>query len=379
MDLVLNEEQLMLQQSARDFFDREAPLSQLRGLRDSAVAEGYSRSTWRGMSEMGWPAMAVPQAYQGLGFGFTGLGVVLQEAGRTLTASPLLSSALMGVAALLRGASEEQKRHYLPAVASGEHLLTLANDERSGPAGLHIACRAETDADDYVLNGSKLSVLDGMTADTLIVSARTRGQAHEPDGVALFLVPRQTAGVAIARRQALDICVVADIELADVRVPGSALLGTAHGGHATLQYALDAGRIGQTAELSGLASEVFARTLAYLKERKQFGLPIGSFQALQHRAAILFGELELCKSLVIDALHCLDEAREDLAETASASKAKVSEIAMLSAAEAIQMHGGIGMTDDFDIGFFYKRARILETLLGDRYYHLDRFARCRGY
>jgi alkylation response protein AidB-like acyl-CoA dehydrogenase len=142
---------------------------------------------------------------------------------------------------------------------------------------------------------------------------------------------------------------------------------------------LDVARIGQSAELLGVALEAFERTMNYLKERKQFGVPIGSFQALQHRAANLYTELEMCKSLVLGALQQLDAGVADLAETASLCKAKVSEISMLATSEAIQMHGGIGMTDEFEIGFFYKRVRILETLLGDRYFHLDRFALQRGY
>ena len=379
MALVLNEEQVMLQESARDFLQSQAPVGQLRALRDGDSKEGFSRETWQQMSAMGWPAIVVPEAYGGLGFGYTGLGVVLQETGRTLTPSPLLSCALMSVAALLRGGSEAQKSALLPGIASGESIVTLAIDEDRQYCPQHVTTRAGKNTQGFILNGQKRFVLDGMSANTLLVSARSGGKQSEPGGISLFLVPASAPGVRITRRQALDTHVVADINLDEVQLPEDALLGLEHQGFAVLEHALDAGRIGQSAELLGVALEAFERTLAYLKERRQFGVPIGSFQVLQHRAAQLFAEIEMCKSLVLHALQQLDAGTDGLAERASMTKAKVAETAMRVTAQAIQMHGGIGMTDEFDIGFFYKRARVLETLLGDRYYHFDRFARQRGY
>jgi alkylation response protein AidB-like acyl-CoA dehydrogenase len=379
MALVLNEEQVMLQESARTFLQSRAPVSQLRKLRDEDSQSGFSTEIWEEMVSMGWAAIVVPEQYGGLGFGNGGLGIVLEEAGRTLTSSPLMASSLMGVAALLKAGSEEQKTQVLEAICSGETIITLAMDENAQHSPETVNTKAERTQDGYVLNGKKRYVLEGMSADRLIVSARTSGAESDPAGITLFLLPTDLAGVEISRCQALDTHVLADISLSNVQLGQDAVLGRENEGYATLEYALDAGRIGQSAELLGVAIETFSRSLAYLKERKQFGVLIGSFQALQHRAALLFGEIELCKSLVLSALQKLDSNESGLGECASMTKSKLAETAMKVAEEAIQIHGGIGMTDEFDLGFFYKRARILEQLFGDRQYHLDRFARLRGY
>lgn len=384
MTLALNQEQTMLQQSARDLLSRRAPVKHLRALRDGGANMGYSREMWAEMSTMGWPAMTIPEKFGGLDFGYTGLGLVLQETGRSLTPCPLLSSAMMAAAALSYGGTDEQKSALLPGIASGETVATLAFDEHAQHRPAQVAAVAERTSDGFCLNGQKRFVLDGAMADQLIVSARTDQQTSDgkmPRGgeISLFLVPAFTAGLGITPCQALDTHVLAHVSLQNVRLPFTALLGAEGGGFAILEHALDAGRIGQCAELLGLALEAFERSIAYLKERKQFGVPIGSFQALQHRAASLFGELELCKSLVLNALQRLDSNDREIAATASMTKVKLVETASKVTAEAIQWHGGIGMTDEFDIGFFYKRARILETLLGDRYFHLDRFARQHGY
>jgi len=379
MALVLNEEQLMLQESARNFLHSQAPVSHLRALRDQASETGFSNEIWQQMAAMGWPAIAVPEAFGGLGFGYTGLGIVLQETGRTLTPSPLLSSAMMSSAALMHGGSEKQKSSLLPAIAAGESIVTLACDENGQFRPQQVTTRASRNAGGFILNGRKRFVLDGMAAHTLILSARSSGKPSDDEGISVFLVPTTTSGIHISRCLTLDTHVVADVSLSEVQLPEDALLGVEHEGFGLLEHALDVGCIGQSAELLGVALEAFERTLAYLKERKQFGVPIGSFQALQHRAAILFGEIEICKSLVLHALQQLDTDAGGTSERASMTKAKVADTAIRVTAEAIQMHGGIGMTDQFDIGFFYKRARILETMLGGRYYHLDRFAHRRGY
>jgi len=383
MPLVLNEEQAMLQESARDFLNSRAPVSHLRTLRDERSETGFSRELWREMSDMAWPAMGIPESHGGLGFGFTGLGLVLQECGRTLTPSPLLASALMSAATLARFGSEEQKSELLPAVAAGEQIVTLAVDEQAQHRPEHVSTRMGRSGSGIVLNGSKQFVLDGMAADVFLVSARSGGKRDDPQGISLLLVSRSLPGVSVTRFQALDTQVLAEVEFSDVQLSETALVGKEHEGHALLEFALDTARIGQSAELLGVAIEAFERSLEYLKERKQFGQPIGSFQALQHRAAIVFGEIEMCKSLVLNALQLLDDHAEisatERAEIASRTKSKMAETALLTTAEAIQWHGGIGMTDDFDIGLFYKRARLLDSLLGDHHFQLDRYARVRGY
>jgi acyl-CoA dehydrogenase len=372
MALVLNEEQIMLKDAARDFLRERAPISHLREIRDSGNRDGFSRALWGEMVEMGWTAILVPEQYGGLDYGYTGLGIVLEESGRTLTPSPLLGTALTGVTALTAGGSPEQCAAILPGVIGGEHLLALACDESTAHDPAKVETTAEPAADGYVLNGRKTAVLDGHVADTFIVSART------PGGISLFLVPADSPGIRVEAYPELDIHRAANLAFDRVQLAPDNLLGEADAGHALLDRILDAARVGASAELLGIAQEAFSRTIDYLKERKQFGVPIGSFQALQHRAAQLFAEIELCKSLVLKALQTLDEGGDD-PELASMTKTKLSETAHRAAAEAIQMHGGIGVTDEFDIGFFLKRCRLLETLYGDRYFHLDRFARIRGY
>jgi len=373
MALVLNDEQAMLRDAARDFLTQRAPISHLRHLRDSGNEVGFSRKLWGEMVEMGWTAILVPEEHGGLDYGYTGLGVVLEESGRTLTPSPLLGTALTGAATLLLAGSTEQCAALLPELAAGKRTLALACDEFSNHVPEHVETRAERRGEGYVLDGSKTAVLDGAAADTFIVSAASGA------GISLFLVPANVPGLTVAPYPALDISVAARVTFDRVEVPASALLGELNKGQPLLDRVLDIARIGASAELLGIAQEAFERTMDYLKERKQFGVPIGSFQALQHRAAQLHAEIEMSKSVVLKALHALDEGVEDIAELASLVKAKLSTTAHKAATEAIQMHGGIGVTDDFDIGFFLKRCRILETLYGDRNFHLDRYARLRGY
>jgi alkylation response protein AidB-like acyl-CoA dehydrogenase len=373
MPLVLTEEQQMLRDSARDFLTERAPVAHLRELRDSGEEAGFSRSLWAEMAELGWAAMLVPEAYGGLDYGFTGMGVVLEECGRTLTPSPLLATAMTGVAALKLAGTEAQCADLMAGIASGEHLLALACDESSRHLPQVQATQVEDLGGQYRISGRKLAVVDGHVADTFIVSAWTGG------GISLFLVPSSAKGLEIERYPVLDTHAAAEITLDQVVVDEKALLGVADRGDELLDRILDTARIGISAELLGVAREAFERTVDYLRERKQFGVPIGSFQALQHRAASLYAELEMSQSVVLKALQKLDAGDQDIREIASLAKAKLGETAHRATTEAIQMHGGIGMTDEFDIGFFLKRSRILEALYGDRYYHLDRYARLRGY
>jgi len=373
MALILNEEQQMLRDSARDFLASRAPVSHLRGLRDGDNGDGFSRGLWSEMTDMGWPAILVPEQYGGLGYGYTGIGLLLEESGRTLTPSPLLATAMMGAAAIVKFGSDQQREDILPGIASGECLLALACDESPRHAPHSVETVAERQGAGFRINGRKTAVADGHVADWLIVNARTES------GVSLFLVPADAAGVSVERRHVLDAHLAASIVFSGVEVDEQALLGPSGEGLAILDQVLDVGRAGVSAELLGVAQEAFERTVEYLKERKQFGVPIGSFQALQHRAAQLYTEIEICKSLVIRTLQSLDESPRGDAELVSMTKARLAETARLATAEAVQMHGGIGMTDEFDIGFFLKRCRMLEALYGDSYFHLDRFARLRGY
>jgi alkylation response protein AidB-like acyl-CoA dehydrogenase len=379
MTLVLNEEQLMLKESAMSFLQQRAPVSHMRELRDNNDPNGYSKELWTEMAEMGWAAILVPEKYGGLDYGYSGLGILLEASGRSLTPSPLLSTCLMGVTALNTGGSDEQCAAFLPEIAVGNHLLALAVSETSQHAPHSVCTTAKNSGECFHLAGRKTAVVDGHNAKTLIVSARTLGDMRDSVGISLFLVPADHPGVKIERYRLLDTHYAAHISLENVKLGPDSLLGELHQGASVVDHVLDAGVIGQSAELLGLAQEAFGRTMGYLKERKQFGVPIGSFQALAHRAAVMFGDIEQCKSIVLKGLHALDKDDVNLPELASMIKAKVSKTASNVANEAIQMHGGIGMTDEFDIGFFLKRCKILETFFGDRYFHLDRFAGQRGY
>jgi len=379
MALVLNEEQGMLRDAARDFLNARAPISHLRQLRDEGVTEGFSRELWAEMVEMGWAAIIIPESYGGLEYGYTGLGLVLEESGRTLTASPLLPTALLGVSTLILADNDAISAAWLPQIAAGEKLLAVAFEESFQHRPETVNCSAELKDDGFVLSGSKMAVIGGHVADAFIVSIRTRTGENLSEGVSLFLVDRNTPGLRVETTELLDNTRTSRIILDDVVVNRNQLVGPLHGGYPILNQALDRGRIGMAAEMLGIAQETFERTVEYLKERKQFGVPIGTFQALQHRAAILFGEIELCKSVVLKALQAIDKDSDEVPLLASLAKAKCGQAAGLATAEGIQMHGGIGMTDEFDIGFFIKRWRVLNQQLGDSRYHLDRFATLRGY
>lgn len=379
MSLVLNEEQRLLQDTARDFLAANAPVAALRRLRDTRDELGYDRELWARMAEMGWASIILPEAYGGLEFGFTGLGVVLEETGRTLAASPLFASAVVGASALLLGGSEAQKQQYLPAVAAGELTLALALEESHHHNPTRIATTLERRGDDQVLNGSKCFVLDGHSAELLIVVARSGGARDDSDGLTLALVPRDAPGVSVQRTLMADSRNAANIRFTEVSVPASAVIGGLGSGWETLEPVLDRGRVAIAAEMMGCALESFERTVQYLKERVQFDVLIGSFQALQHRAAHMQSELELSRSVLLQALATVDAAPGELPLMASLAKAQLNELVKLVTNEAVQMHGGIGVTDELEIGFFLKRARVAMQVFGATGYHRDRYAALCGY
>jgi alkylation response protein AidB-like acyl-CoA dehydrogenase len=379
MALVLSEEQQALQEVARKLVQSKSPVNALRALRDARSEEGFSGELWQEMVELGWAGILVPEEHGGAGLGYRELGFVLQECGRQLVASPLFSTALLGVTALNVAGSAKQRASRLPAVAAGEMLLALAHEEHSRHGGLRIACRAERSGGGFRLSGEKRFVLDGHVANALIVSARTSGAETEPDGITLFLVDAGAQGVHITRTHMVDSHNAALVRLDGVELGAESLLGAEGKGAPALRRILDAGCAGVAAQMLGGAEEAFRRTVDYLKQRTQFGVPIGSFQALQHRAARMFCELELAKTVVLDALSALDEDRADASAAVSVAKAHLSETFHLVSNEAIQMHGGIGMTDEHEIGFFLKRARVLAQTFGDATFHAGRFAELNGY
>ncbi len=380
MPLLLNEEQMMLRDSARDFLRENAPVSQLRKLRDSHDPAGFSGPLWSRFADMGYTGMLVPESHGGAGLGMVEAGVLMEQIGRQLSATPFLASGVLAVSALRQAGTPAQQQHWLPRLATGEAIATLAVDEQAKHRPEAIATTAARHGDGWRLDGAKTFVLDGHMASLLIVAARSAGQVGDTQGLSLFAVPRDTPGVAITRTVMVDAHNAARVRLAQVELAGDALLGPADQGWGALQATLDAGRAAAAAELLGIADEVFERTVAYLKERQQFGRAIGEFQGLQHRAAMLYVDIELARAALIQALQSLDGAKPEAAARAVAvAKAKCGQAATLAVQEGVQMHGGMGMTDEFEIGFFMKRARVLQELFGDSAHHRDRLARMRGY
>ena len=379
MPLIFTEEQTMLLESARDFLTDKAPVTQLRQLRDTKDATGFSPALWKQFAEMGFSGVLVPEAFGGMGLGHVEAGVVMEQIGHQLTASPFLASSIAAVAALRHAGSDDQQQSWLPRLASGEAIATLAVDEKSKHQPTQIALRATPSGNGFTLDGAKTFVLDGHVADLLIVAARCAGEPGDTGGITLFLVDAKAPGVQIERTVMADAHNAARITFKDVQVNADSLLGQVDAGWAALNAALDAARVAAAAELLGLADEVFERTVNYLKERKQFGRVIGEFQGLQHRAAELYCELEITRSTVIHAQQQLDARADGASRAVSVAKARAGRTATLAVQEAVQLHGGMGMTDEFEIGFFMKRSRVLQELFGDANFHLDQMARQHGY
>jgi alkylation response protein AidB-like acyl-CoA dehydrogenase len=379
MALILNQEQEMLRESALLFMKENAPVAQLRALRDSRDDDGFSRALWRRFAEMGFTGVLVPEAWGGLGLGQVEAGAIMESIGRNLASVPFFSTAVLGAAMLARHGNPAQQERYLPRLARGELLMALALDEAARHAPHRHSLRAVADGDGYRLDGDKSFVVDGHVADLLVVAARTAGEDSGQDGITLFLVDAGATGVTRQRTVMVDAHNAARIRFEDVRVGADAVIGRPGQGWALLDGVLDVGRAALAAELLGMAEEAFERTQAYLKERRQFGQIIGSFQALQHRAASLYCEIEITRAAVLHAQQQLDTAPETAAASVSAAKARAGATATLAVQEGVQMHGGIGMTDEFEIGFFMKRARVVEELLGDARFHADRWARLTGY
>jgi alkylation response protein AidB-like acyl-CoA dehydrogenase len=376
---VLNEEQSMLRDAAKSWTQEKSPVTAFRKMRDSGVELGYDANAWNEMAEMGWAGVVVPEAYGGSEFGYLSLGLILEELGRTLTASPLLASGLAAASALALGGSEAQKSEWLPKIADGSVVGTLAVDEGPHHAPDKVALAATKSGAGYTLSGVKHFVLEGMAAGLFIVSARTSGKPGDTDGVTLFLVPADAKGVSRKQLKLADSRGAATVTFDKVEVGADAVLGEADKGYPLLEKTLDRARAGVSAEMLGAAVQAFETTLDYLKVRVQFGQVIGSFQALQHRAAKMFTDLELARSAVEAALQAIDADSPDVPELVSLAKAKMGDTFHLVSNEMVQMHGGIGMTDAHDAGFYLKRARAAEAAFGNQSYHRDRYAKIQGY
>jgi alkylation response protein AidB-like acyl-CoA dehydrogenase len=379
MPLILSSETQMVRDTALAFFKERAPISALRKLRDTNDPEGFSRGLWREMAELGWTGFLVPEDHGGTEFGVLGLAQVMEAAGRTLTASPLVSTALIGASLLAMAGSEDQKSEHLPSLVAGERLFALALEEGSRHQPYRIATKAAKQGAGYLLNGRKVFVLDGHVADFLVVAARTAGGRDDRDGITLFLVDGRAPGVSRLRTIMIDSRNAAQVRFENVYVRADSVLGRIDGGADVLDRVLDRARACIAAESLGSATEAFERTVQYLKDRKQFGVVIGSFQALKHRAAQMFCEVEVTRSAVVAACSALDENANDASALAVLAKGKANDTLDLCGNEGVQMHGGIGMTDEHEIGFFMKRARVARATFGDTAFCRDRYATLMGY
>jgi len=378
MALVLNEDEVMMRDMAQGFFAEKAPVKALRDLRDNRDETGFDRALWSEMAAQGFAGIVVPEEHGGVDMGYLAAGLVAEQMGRNLTASPFFSTAILAATALKHG-SDEQKSAWLPKIAGGKAIIALALDEgvKHNPRGT--ATTAEPSGNGFKLNGAKAMVVDGHVADVMIVAARTSGGEGDADGISLFLVDPKTSGVSTERTVMVDSRNAARIDFENVEVAGDALLGTLDGGMEVLNTVLAAGRGIAAAELLGAGAQAFEDTVAYIKERKQFGEIIGSFQALQHRSSHLYTEMEIARSAVVGALSALDAGDENAAQYCAMAKAKLGSVAKLASQEGVQMHGGVGMTDEYDIGLFMKRIRVLQELMGDAHYHMNEFAEANQY
>ncbi len=380
MSLVLTEDQTMLARTAASFANEHSPVSRLRKLRDSNDERGYSRELLGKMAELGWTAIPFSEADGGLGMGMAEMILVTEALGRTLAPEPLVPSIVLAGGLLARAGTAALKAAWLPALIAGDKVLAAAYAETGSRYDLaRGATRAEASGPGWKLSGEKQQVWGGALADAYIVSARTAGADGDKAGLSLFLVPASAKGVTVTRQVRVDSLNAAIVRFDDVVLGKDALLGTAGEGLATLEAAVDRATVALCGEMLGGMSESFDRTVAYLKERKQFGVLIGTFQGLKHRAARQFIEIELSRSAVMAAARALDEGREDAASLVSLAKARLSDAYALVTNESVQMFAGIGMTDEHEIGFFMKRARACEMTFGDAAFHRERFATLGGF
>jgi acyl-CoA dehydrogenase len=380
MDLVLSEDQELIAKTAGDFVKQRSPIARMRELRDTNDPVGFSRALWKEMAELGWVGIAFPEPVGGAGLGFAELAVVMEELGRTLAPEPFLSTVLLAGQALLLSGDSAKSTAWLPRVCKGEAILALAQQEARSRYDLAtVETRAEKAGAGYRLSGEKIQVLDGHVADAFVVAARTAGGPRDAKGITLFLVPKGAAGLSVTRQTRLDGRNAALVRFDGVAVGADAALGALDAGYELLASAVDRATVGLCAEMLGGMQQAFALTVSHLKTRIQFGVPIGSFQALKHRAANVFIEIELAKSAVMAAARALDAGEPDLAKLVSLAKARCSEAYVLAANEGVQMFGGVGMTDEYDIGFYMKRARAAELTFGDAAFHRARWAALSGY
>jgi alkylation response protein AidB-like acyl-CoA dehydrogenase len=373
--VLLTDDQKMLRETAASFLAEEGSIAkQLRHWRDTDCFDGFGHALWKQFGELGLNGIAIPESAGGLGLGATEAALVLEEIGRNLTPSPFLTTAIVAARAIEGTAHGER---WYPGVLSGEAVLALAVDEGPRHAPEQTSLAAKRQGNGFVLSGDKRFAVQAASADMIVAAARTSGVPGEREGITLFAVPKDAA--SLENVHLADSSRAARLTFDEVALDADAVIGEVDGGWAPLSRALDAGRAGAAAELVGVAAGASAMMLDYLKQRQQFGKAIGEFQALQHRAAHLYGEIEIARAAALKAAALLDSGDERAELFVSVAKAKAAEVANLAVREGVQMHGGIGMTDEHDIGLYMKREAVLGELFGDVYYHRGRVAELSGY
>jgi alkylation response protein AidB-like acyl-CoA dehydrogenase len=372
---LLTDDQKMLQETACSFLREEGSIAkQLRHWRDTECTDGYGSDFWKQFAELGLTGICIPEDQGGLGLGSVEAALVLEEIGRNLTPSPFLTTAVAGARAIEGTAHAER---WYPGILSGETVLALAFDEGRRHAPEQTALSAERRGNGFVLNGAKQFVVQGNSADMVLTLARTGGSPGDRDGLTLFAVAHGAAEVESVTLA--DSSKAARLKFDNVELDADAVVGDVDNGWAPLGRALDAGRAGAAAELVGVAAGATAMTVDYLKQRKQFGKLIGEFQSLQHRAAHLYGEIEIARAAALKAAELIDSRDEKAELMVAVAKAKAASVSKLAVQEGVQMHGGIGMTDEHDIGLYMKREAVLGELFGDVYFHRNKVAELSGY
>ena len=374
---LLTDDQKMLQETAASFLaDEGGPAKQLRHWRDTGCTDGFGNDLWKQFAELGLTGIAIPEEQGGLGLGAVEAALVLEEIGRNLTPSPFLTTAVVAARAV-EGTGHAER--WYPGILSGQAVLAVAVDEGSRHAPEQTALAAERRGNGFVLNGAKQFVVHGNSADMVVTAARTGGSPGEREGITLFAVPKSVAGLDVDSVTLADSSKAARLTFSGVEIDADAVIGEVDAGWGPLSRALDAGRAGAAAELVGIAAGATAMTVDYLKQRKQFGKAIGEFQALQHRAAHLYGEIEIARAAALKAAEALDSGDANAELLVAVAKAKAAAVSKLAVQEGVQMHGGIGMTDEHDIGLYLKREAVIGELFGDVYYHRGRVAELSGY
>ena len=375
--MTLTDDQRLLQDTVRPFMSEEGAIKkQLRHWRDTGCTDGYGTALWKQFAELGLTGVLIPESQGGAGLGAVEAGLVLEEIGRNLTPSPFLTTAVTAVRALEGSAQAER---WFPGIIAGETVAALAVDEGKHHNPTDVAMSAKRKGNGFVLNGTKQFVVHGNSANVILVAARTGGSPGEPDGITLFAVEKGASGLDVERATLADSSKAAWLSFDNVALDADAVVGEVDGGWTPLSRALNAGRTGAAAELVGVAAGASDMTFDYLRQRKQFGKLIGEFQTLQHRAAHLYGEIEIARAAALKAAQLLDNGSDQAELFVSVAKAKAARVSALAVQEGVQMHGGIGMTDEHDIGLYMKREAVLSELFGSPRFHANLVAELSGY